>query len=329
MSCLSQNSNKEVIAVIDVSCVGILVADVIAKPVSKVPEKGLLSLVDSIELFTGGNAMTASINISKLGLKSAIVGKVGEDYFGEFLKNVLLSKGVNCEALSTDKNNQTSASVALSDADGERTFLHCTGSNSSFSIRDVNWDVIDDSKAVFVTGSFLMNTFDGEETMEFLKKCKEKGKLTALDVCWDSLGRWGSLLNMAMPYIDIFMPSIDEARMLSEATEYEDICLDFMNKGVGSVVLKVGKDGCYIKQTKEEKGILIPSLKGIDVVDTTGAGDSFCSGFLTAYLKTNDFLFSAKFANAVGAESVMKKGATTGILSYDETIEFMKKKQVY
>ena len=57
----------------DVLCVGILVADVIVKPVIKMPEKGILSLVDSIELFSGGNAMTAAINLKKLGAESKIV----------------------------------------------------------------------------------------------------------------------------------------------------------------------------------------------------------------------------------------------------------------
>ena len=73
----------------DVACVGILVADVIVKPVCEMPKKGILSPVDSIELFSGGNAMTASINLRKMGLSSAIVGMVGNDMFGEFLKSCL------------------------------------------------------------------------------------------------------------------------------------------------------------------------------------------------------------------------------------------------
>ena len=69
-----------------VACVGILVADVMTKPVDEVPEKGLLSQVDAIELYSGGNAMTAAVNMRKMGVESYIVGKVGEDMFGTFLQ---------------------------------------------------------------------------------------------------------------------------------------------------------------------------------------------------------------------------------------------------
>ena len=69
-----------------VACVGILVADVMARPVDKIPGKGLLEQVSSIEMYTGGNAMTATVNLQTLGTQSAIVGKVGADVFGDFLE---------------------------------------------------------------------------------------------------------------------------------------------------------------------------------------------------------------------------------------------------
>ena len=160
---------------IDIACVGILVADVLTKTVDKFPQKGLLEQVDSIELFSGGNAMTASINIKKIGLESAIIGKIGNDSFGDFLESCLVKAGVETKGLSRDNNAQTSTSVLFSDKDGERTFFHCVGANGTFSLDDVNWDIVDDSKIVFVTGTYLLNTFDGKQTVEFLKKCKEKG----------------------------------------------------------------------------------------------------------------------------------------------------------
>ena len=308
---------------IDIACVGILVADVLTKTVDKFPQKGLLEQVDSIELFSGGNAMTASINIKKIGLKTAIIGKIGNDSFGDFLESCLIKSGVETKGLSRDNNAQTSTSVLFSDKDGERTFFHCVGANGTFSINDVNWDVIDDAKIVFVTGTYLLNTFDGKETVEFLKKCKEKNKITALDVCWDSKGKWGELLNDAMPYIDIFMPSIDEAKMIAGKEEPEEMADVFFKRGVKKVVIKLGKDGCYVRESKDSEGIVVPSYK-VKAVDTTGAGDSFCSGFLSAYAKGNSFLECAQFANATGAHKVMAKGATTGIKSYEEIVEFMK-----
>ena len=309
---------------IDIACVGILVADVLTKTVDTFPKKGLLEQVDSIELFSGGNAMTASINIKKIGLESAIIGKIGNDSFGDSLANCLVKAGVETKGLSRDNNAQTSTSVLFSDKDGERTFFHCVGANGTFSYDDINWDVVNEAKIVFVTGTYLLNTFDGKQTVEFLKKCKEMGKITALDVCWDSKNRWGEILNDAMPYIDYFMPSIDEAKMIAKEEEPEKIADVFFERGVKKVIIKLGKIGCYIRESKDLEGIILPSYKSIKAVDTTGAGDSFCSGFLSALAKGKSFRECAEFANAVGAHCVMEKGATTGIKSYDEIIDFMK-----
>jgi len=308
----------------DITCVGIMVADAIVKPVDTLPGKGLLGLVDSIELHSGGNAMTASINTSKLGLKSAFIGKVGNDAFGSFLKSVLKENNVDATGVAVDEVLQTSASVALSDSDGERTFLHVVGANGTLSIDDITWEIIENSKIIFVTGTYLMDTFDCEQTRDFLKRCKELGKITALDVCWDSRNRWGELLNDAMPYIDIFLPSIDEAREIAGSDDLDEISGKFIQSGVKTVVIKLGKEGCYLRESLDKPGETFPSCgRHITVVDTTGAGDSFCSGFIAAYIKGESLQNCAKFANAAGAISVTAKGATTGMKSYDEVFKFM------
>ncbi len=306
-----------------VVCVGILVADVMTKPVDSVPEKGLLSQVDAIELYSGGNAMTAAVNMRKMGVDSAIVGKVGDDMFGRFLEERMADLGVNTKGLKKDCQTQTSVSVVLSASDGERTFLHCVGTNGTFSIDDVDWNVIKEADYVFVTGTYLMNTFDGQQTAQFLKKCQEMGKTTLLDVCWDAKDRWASVLDCAMPYIDIFMPSIDEAVKISGETEPEKIADVFFEKGVKKVVIKLGKKGAYLRESENAKSVIVPTYSKIKAVDTTGAGDSFCSGFITGLVKGLSFEECGLFANAVGTHCVMEKGATTGIKSYEEIRKFM------
>ena len=106
-----------------VACVGILVADVMASPVDAVPERGMLSQVNAITVHSGGNAMTASINLTKMGVDAKIVGKVGADMFGVYLRDCLQRAGVDTRALKEDSSVQTSASVVLSESSGERSFL--------------------------------------------------------------------------------------------------------------------------------------------------------------------------------------------------------------
>ncbi len=307
-----------------VACVGILVADVIVEPVTKFPEKGILEKVNSITMHNGGNAMTASINLRKLGVESTMVGMVGDDMFGEFLKGRLAGAGVDVSGLKVSDKAQTSASVLMIDpTTGERSFFHCVGANGVLSEGDINYDAVEKCDMVFVTGSFIMDTFDGEETMKFLKKCKEMGKTTFLDVCWDASGSWGEKIDMSMPYIDYFMPSIDEAVCIAKEEDPDRIADVFMSKGVKNVVIKLGSKGSYLRKEGEGKGTVYPPFYIENPVDTTGAGDSFCSGFLAAYAMGKTEEECMVFANATGAHCVMAKGATTGIKPYGEIMKFI------
>ena len=308
-----------------IACIGILVADVMTDPIDAMPDPGKLVLVNSVTMHNGGNAMTASINLKKMGVDARMVGKVGNDIFGVYLRDCLDKAGVDTRGLRSDENVQTSVSIVLLDATGERSFLHCKGTNAVMSIDDMDWNVINETDCVFVTGTFLMDNFDGDETAEFLKRCKENGKTTFLDVCWDANGRWGDVLDRAMPYIDFFMPSIDEAVEIAGCNDPDCIADEFMKRGVKNVVIKLGKKGAYLRLAGEKKGRVFPAVGDVKRVDTTGAGDSFCSGFLAAYARGESEEFCVRFANTVGALCVTAKGATAGTKNYEETLEIMKK----
>lgn len=306
----------------DVLCVGILVADAIAKPVEKIPEKGKLEAVDNISLYSGGCAVTAAINLAKIGRRAALAGKVGDDGFGRFMVSELKSAGVDTKALVKDPTTSTSASLVIVAPDGERSFIHSFGANGVFRESDINYDVVRQSNIVFVAGTMLMPSFDGEDCVLFLKKCKDLGKVTALDTAWDSKGRWMKVLAPCMPYIDYFLPSYEEAVELSGETEPEKIADVFLALGPHTVVVKLGKDGCLIK-TKSGELHRIPTFERIKPVDTTGAGDSFCAGFLTGISKGWDLYKCGRFANAVGTHCVMAVGASSGIKSEAEILKFI------
>ncbi len=307
-----------------VASVGILVADVIVQTVTKYPEKGVLTPVDSITMCNGGNAMTAAINLRKLGVESHMVGMIGDDMFGKYLKSRLEESDVITDGLMTSDSVQTSASVLMIDEEGERSFFHCVGTNAVFSENDIDYSVIDKCDMVFVTGTFLMDNFDGEGTKTFLKKCKEMGKTTFLDVCWDAKGKWGELLDMSLPYIDYLMPSIDEAVCIAKESEPEKIADILTSKGANNIIIKLGKKGSYLREKGETKGTVYPPYLVENPVDTIGAGDSFCSGFLAAYARGYSAKECMVIANATGAHSVMAKGATAGIKTFEETLNFIK-----
>lgn len=307
---------------IDIVCVGVIVADAIAKPVKIIPAKGKLELVDTLALYTGGCAASAAIDMAKIGINVALVGKMGNDGFSTFMKSAFDENGVITEGLIINEKGATAASLVIVTEDGERSFIHCMGENATLVESDIDYAVVDKAKLVFVAGIMLMPKFDGDECAKFLKKCKEKGKITALDTAWDSTGRWMSVLTSSMPYLDYFLPSYEEAAELSGKTDPEEIADVFLSMGPKTVVIKLGKDGCFIKTVDGEK-YSIPTYGRIKPVDTTGAGDSFCAGFLTAVVKGKSLPECGKFANAVGTHCVMERGASTGIKSEAEILKFM------
>ncbi|MCX7842362.1 MAG: carbohydrate kinase family protein [Clostridia bacterium] len=308
----------------DVACLGILVADAIAKTVDSIPDGGKLSFVDQISLHTGGCAANTAIDLSKIGIRTTLLGKVGSDGFGDFITGSLKKEGVNTDGLYVKEGINTSASLVLVAGSGERTFLHCVGSNAELTYEDVNFDIIAKSKILFVGGTNLMPKFDGEPCSRVLKRAREMGVYTALDTAWDPTGRWMEIVEPCLPYLDLFIPSYDEARMIAGKDDAEEIADLFLSKGVKLCVIKLGKEGCFIKNRDGEKH-KIPTYLKVKAVDTTGAGDSFVAGFLAGLIQGWDLYQCGKFANATGTHCVMAVGASTGIKSMNEILEFMGK----
>jgi len=301
----------------DVTCLGILVADVVGKPVEQLPERGKLSLVDTMELHIGGCAANTGTGLAKIGVDTAIMGKVGADGFGDFMVNELGKWGADCTGIVRDKVALTSATMVMVHGDGERSFIHYIGANATLAEEDVDFDVIGKSGILHVAGTFLMPGFDGEPTARVLKRAKELGVTTSLDSAWDSRGNWMKLLGPCLPYVDYAVPSIEEARMCTGKHEPADVAKVLMDYGVKTVALKMGDQGCYIKNSEVE--ISLPIYK-VDAVDANGAGDAFAAGFLAGLVNGWDLERTGKFANATGAFCVTALGTTSGIKDQD-TIE--------
>ena len=306
----------------DVACVGILVADVVTRTVHALPDTGKLDLVDHIDLFSGGCAVSSAVDMSRIGLRTAVSGKIGRDGFGSFLRNVLRTAGVADGFVAEDQTVGTSASVVVVDGHGERSFLHCLGANATFTDTDVPDELLKQSKIAFVAGTMLMPAFDGAPCARVLQRAHAIGCMTALDTAWDAKGRWMDVLAPCMPHIDLFLPSYDEAVALSGEREPAIIAEQFLGLGVGTCVIKLGAEGCFIRRGAESW--TIPGFPVSEVKDTTGAGDAFCAGFLTGYSLGLPLPECGRMANAVGALCVSDVGASSGIHSMEQVRNLMR-----
>jgi len=306
----------------EVTCLGILVADVVGKPIDAYPERGRLNLVERMELHSGGCAANTGVSLAKIGIKTAVIGKVGNDGFGDFLVRVLQEHGIDTRGVKRDQKEATSATMVMVHSDGERSFLHYIGANAALRLEDVDMDIVRQSKVLHIAGALVMPGIDGEPTAELLRRAKQMGIITSFDTVWNTSSGWMNTIKPCLPYVDYMIPSIEEAKMLTGKEDPEEIAQVFLEHGVQVVGLKMGERGCYIRTA--HVSLSIPRYQ-VQAVDALGAGDAFAAGFLTGVVRGWDLEQTGRFANAVGALCVTALGATTGVRSLEETLEFMRK----
>lgn len=303
-----------------VACLGIMVADVVARPVIELPERGRLTLVDQMELHTGGCATNTGISLAKLGIGTGVIGAVGADGFGDYVVAQLDRYGIDTRGVRRKGDANTSATMVMVDPDGERRFLHYLGANAKLSEADVDMAVVAEAAILHIAGALVMPGIDGEPTARVLRRAKEMGLTTSYDTVWDARGNWMSLVEPCLPYVDAMLPSLAEARMITGKEAPEDVAEVFMSYGVGIVGLKMGEEGSYVRTATQE--LRVPPFE-VQAVDATGAGDAYVAGFLAGLTLGWDLERTARLANAVGALCVTAIGATTGVRSLDETLRFM------
>ncbi len=308
----------------EVTCVGILVADVVGKPINALPGRGKLALVERMELHSGGCAANTGVGLAKLGVETAIIGKVGRDGFGDFMVRQFETYGIDVGAVVRDNDTATSATMVLVHSDGERSFLHYLGANATFRAEDIDFERVKSSKILHVAGAQVMPSFDGAPMAKLLKQAKSVGVTTALDTVWDATGRWMELTGPSLPYVDYFLPSYEEARMLAGGgvKGAEDVAQFLLDAGAKVVALKLGHEGCYVRSAGGET-VRLAALP-VKAIDALGAGDAFVAGFLAGLVRGWNLEQCARFATGVGASCVTALGATTGIRSFDETLAFLR-----
>jgi len=305
----------------DVACLGILVADVIAKPVDEWPERGKLVLCDQTEMHSGGCAANTGIGLAKLGTDVAVLGKVGNDGFADFVIGRLESQGCDCSGIVRDPEASTSCTFVMVHSDGERSFIHNCGANGRLRPDDVNMEIVKASGILHLAGHNLMPGFDGEPAGSVLKRAKEFGVTTCLDTAWDATGQWLKLVEPCLPHVDIALPSYEEAREITGRDEPRDVAQVLLDYGIKTVGLKMGADGCYIRTAAGEE-VRLPIYE-VETVDATGAGDAFVAGFLRGVLEGWDIERTGRLASAVGALCCTGIGTTQGIRGWEETLAFV------
>jgi len=306
---------------IDVLCFGLMVCDLIAKPVNKSVFDVDSSRIENIKITSGGDALNTAINIARLGSSVSMAGIIGCDMMGSFLEDEVVKNGIDTSHLIKSNEYSTSTCIVLVDKNGDRHFVYYGKANDALHPEHISDDAINNARIVHLGSAMALENIEGKGLANLFSKAKIAGAITSMDVTWDSSGKWLKRIDEALYYTDLFLPSLQEAKMISGADTYEEMEMFFKKYGLSILVVKLGEKGCFVTDFHERH--VIPAFYVENVVDTTGAGDAFVSGFLTGVLHGMGIYKCGVLGNAVAANCVKEIGATTSNLCLDEIMELV------
>ena len=299
---------------------GAHIADALGWPFTAVPDGQHLAMLERIKFTVAGTAAAPSVNLAKLGVDVATVGRVGDDAIGEFVRTTMAGYGVDISHLVTDPGRQTSSSLLPIRRDGSRPALHVIGANAGLGEDDVPWDVVAQAQVFHLGGAFILPGIDGAPMERILRRVKELGLVTTMDFLMSPRPDAAELIGPSLQYVDYLMPNIEEAGWLAGTEERGAIVTFLHDLGVGCTVLTMGGDGVSVAPRGEAETVL-PAY-AIDVVDTTGCGDAFTSGFVSGMLDGLDLASAAERGLACGSLVATGLGSDAGIIDLAQVEEF-------
>ena len=299
----------------DLSAVGFVVLDTLCAHADAMPPRGGATFVDQMTMTVAGTAGATALDCAMLGLKVRVATEMGRDPMGDWLVSAMQAKGIDTSLVSRNDTVQSPMSMLPIAPDGARSAFFVPGTSNTFTLDDDGIEAACDARIVHLGGTGLLAGFDGERSLALLKRAKELGRTTVFDLILanDETIR---LVQPLLPHIDYFVPSIEEARAMAGGGTPAEVAAWFKAHGVRNAVITLEGDGVWVDPEGGE-AFQLPA-HSIDVVDTTGCGDSFTAGVITGIAMGWDIRQTARFANTVAAHVAQGLGSQ-GILKDFET----------
>jgi sugar/nucleoside kinase (ribokinase family) len=300
----------------------VLVADHLCTPIDHLPAAGELVTADELVLNIGGLASNASVVLAKLGVKATVCGKVGDDVFGRFVKDTLVSFGVDVGAVTVDPHHPTSQTLIVNVKGQDRRFIHAFGANQGLRPVDIDPVLDPPPRVLFVGGFLILPRLEPEALAERFARARRAGTVTVLDVACPGPADYLSKLKPVLPETDVFLPNTDEAALILGEADPVRQARAFRDLGARRVVITRGDLGAvYSSETMRVRLGTYP----VPFVDGTGGGDAFDAGYIAGLLDGLSELDCLKFASAIGASCVRAVGATAGVFTRPEADAFLRK----
>jgi sugar/nucleoside kinase (ribokinase family) len=294
-----------------VVCAGIAVADVFVPPLARMPEPGELVATEDFVVETGGCAANTAIALARLGVRPAIVAKVGNDLFGDFVEQELSAAGVDVSGISRAPGLGTSKTVIVPVSGEDRRYIHTFGANAALAAVDIAAALTPAPEILSIGGYLVLPSLRPDELVEQLAAARRAGARTVLDVVAPA-GCALSLADVAgvLPEVDYFLPNDDEAGALTGESEPRRQAVRLLELGAGTVVVTMGERGLLAMSAAET--IELPAAP-VEVVEPSGAGDAFAAGLICGLLEGFGLRRALELASVVGASACTRIGCTAGL----------------
>jgi sugar/nucleoside kinase (ribokinase family) len=272
-------------------------------------------LVEEGTLTVGGSGAIMACAAARLGLRAGFAGVVGDDPFGRFMREELTSRGVDTRGVTVDPRRPTGITVVLSRGD-DRALLTAPGTVGDLRGSLVDPELLRSARHVHVSSYFLQRSLRADLPGLF-DEASAAGVGTSIDPNWDPEQRWdGGLLGL-LSETDLFLPNSAEARAITGIDDIDVAAESLAGRG-GTVAIKFGDGGGMV--VRGEEAIRVPGIQ-IQVVDTTGAGDTFDAGYLAGQLAGWPMQRCLALANVCGGLSTRAAGGVAAQPTMDEALE--------
>ncbi len=295
---------------VEIVIIGAAIIDVLAQPVSReVFETGSYPAED-IHMTTGADALNEATILAGKGRSVQLETVIGQDDAGKFIQSHCTDAGIMVRDACIRKEEKTGMNIVLVEKGGTRSFLtNPHGTLRSLKLDHIQMPFPESAKIICFASIFVFPQIGPNELLKLFSQAKSQGKLVCADMTKRKKNETLEDMAEAFSYIDYLFPNDEEAMLLTGAGSVEEAAERIKSTGVGNVIIKCGKRGCYVRTDVEK--CWISAEKNVRCIDTTGAGDSFAAGFLNALLDGKDVIECAREGNRYGAEAVQYVGATT------------------
>jgi sugar/nucleoside kinase (ribokinase family) len=304
-----------------VLCAGILVGDLFVPPLPRLPAAGELLVTDDFLMGAGGCAANVAVVLSKLGVGSRVVGKVGRDSFGDFVTSSLAGFGIDVSFIGRSETMGTAKTVIVPVAGEDRRYVHTVGANADLTGQNFGPGAMSGIDVVYLGGYLVLPSLHASSVVELFEAAHRAGARTLLDVVLpgDTKASMGDLRSI-LPSVDFFLPNHDEASQLTSEQDPERQAACFNEAGAKTVIITMGSEGLFVRTTTEARHLAAPS---VNVIDGSGAGDAFAAGLIVGILEGWPLKRSLIFASEVGALACTALGCSAGVPDREQVVRQM------